>query len=123
MLAVRFPQQLSMWRHARQAAPKLRTTTPTTPSLRPPRRASRPALRTPFHFLFDIMTSMLSWLFRTKDVPQLYYAPIVASVTTRRSLDPTEGVEEPQQVSLQDLVEKRCPSLHNTFTPSWWLPK
>lgn len=64
------------------------------------------------------MSTILSWLFSMKDVPKLFFPSTVASLTIRaghKSKDVTK-------ISLQDLVEKRCPSLHNTFTPAWWLP-
>jgi hypothetical protein len=34
----------------------------------------------------------------------------------------TKGLLGKEFISLQELVEKRCPSLHSKFHPAWWLP-
>ncbi|KAI0695893.1 AB-hydrolase YheT [Cytidiella melzeri] len=84
--------------------------------------SAKPAhTRTPFDIILAIMTSALGWLFGAHDIPELVYAPTVASIKTRRSLENPDKTQV-EEVSLRDLVEKRCPSLHNTFTPAWWLP-
>ena len=87
-------------------------------------QAQTSTVHTPFRFIFDIMGSILGWLFRTHDIPKLYYSSTVASVTARKSPE-KDGNADPEleEMSLQELVEKRCPSLHNTFTPAWWLNK
>ncbi|KAI0344177.1 AB-hydrolase YheT [Trametopsis cervina] len=72
------------------------------------------------------MSSVLGWLWRVHDVPKLFYSPAVASVTVRAGYTDgsagSEATKEQEKVSLRDLVERRCPSLHNTFVPAWWLP-
>lgn len=77
--------------------------------------------------LLDAMSSVLGWLWRVHDVPKLFYSPAVASVTVRAGYTDgsagSEATKEQEKVSLRDLVERRCPSLHNTFVPAWWLPK
>lgn len=77
------------------------------------------SLRSAFLSFFTTMTSILSWLFSVKDVPKLIYPATVASLKIRTTSRPKDVTE----ISLEDLVEKRCPSLHSTFRPAWWLPK
>ena len=70
-------------------------------------------------FVLDTMGSLIRWLFRLNDTPKLLFPPTVASVLVRKSNKPDDVAE----VSLQELVESRCPSLHNEFRSAWWLPK
>lgn len=35
----------------------------------------------------------------------------------------TRGLPGKEFISLQELVEERCPSLHSEFRPTWWLPR
>ena len=77
------------------------------------------ALLYTFRLILDTMTSMLSWMFRVYDVPKLFYPSTAAEITIRKS----HKAQDVARISLQELVEKRCPSLHDTFTPAWWLPK
>ena len=64
------------------------------------------------------MTSLVRWMFGLDDVPKLFYASSVAKVAVRKSVKKGDVAE----LSLKDLVETRCPSLHDVFRPAWWLP-
>lgn len=70
-------------------------------------------------FVLDTMGSLIRWLFRLNDTPKLIFPPSVATVSVRKS-NKTGDVAD---VSLQELVETRCPSLHNEFRSAWWLPR
>ncbi|PSR74903.1 hypothetical protein PHLCEN_2v9437, partial [Hermanssonia centrifuga] len=64
------------------------------------------------------MGSLFSSLFGRRDVPRLFYSPSPATVSLRTSHNP----EHAEEISLQELVERRCPSLHDVFRQAWWLP-
>ncbi|EKM55427.1 uncharacterized protein PHACADRAFT_256045 [Phanerochaete carnosa HHB-10118-sp] len=64
------------------------------------------------------MTSLVRWIFGLDQVPQIYFGPTAATVALRKSTRP----DDTEQVSLRELVERRCPSLHDAFRPAWWLP-
>lgn len=48
--------------------------------------------------------------------PQVRYPPAPALIQTN-------GVLGKEFISLQELVENRCPSLLSKFHPAWWLPR
>lgn len=64
------------------------------------------------------MGSAISSLLGLRSVPKLYYAskPALLRVQTSESRKGT------QEILLNELVERRCPSLHNVFSQAWWLP-
>ncbi|KAF8136337.1 AB-hydrolase YheT [Boletus edulis] len=57
----------------------------------------------------------MSFLWYQDRPTQVRYPPTPALIQTSGHL----GKEF---ISLQELVEKRCPSLHSKFRPAWWLP-
>ena len=65
------------------------------------------------------MTSLVRWALGLDSVPKLFYPATVAKVAVRKSVKPADVAE----LSLKDLVETRCPSLHDVWRPAWWLPK
>ncbi|KAG9318461.1 hypothetical protein JVU11DRAFT_552 [Chiua virens] len=58
----------------------------------------------------------MSFLFFPDRAIQVRYSPAPARIHTKGTL----GNE---LISLQEFVEKRCPSLHDKFLPAWWLPR
>lgn len=61
----------------------------------------------------------MSFLFnlRSQDrTPQVSYPPAPALIQT-------QGLLGKEFISLQEFVQKRCPSLHSKFQPAWWLPR
>jgi uncharacterized protein len=49
----------------------------------------------------------------------LHFPPQPAILAVRKQ----QGSEDVEYVSLQTLVESRCPSLFAAFRPAWWLFK
>lgn len=70
------------------------------------------------HFVLHTMSSLVRWVFGLDQVPRLYFGPTVATVAVRKSTRP----DDTEKVSLREVVERRCPSLHDVFRPAWWLP-
>ncbi|KAL4067606.1 Alpha/Beta hydrolase protein [Scleroderma yunnanense] len=60
------------------------------------------------------MNSLFSWISARKT--EVKHPSTSATVTIREQDTGT------RRVSLQEFVEKRCPSLYSTFHPAWWLP-
>ena len=67
------------------------------------------------------MGSSMSYLLGLGSVPKLYYAPKPAIVGLRPK-HTGEAAAAAEQVTLEELVETRCPSLHDVFAQAWWLP-
>ena len=65
------------------------------------------------------MGSALSSFLGLRSIPKLYYAAKPA----RLRLKTSDNSADAEEVPLDDLVEKRCPSLHNVFAQAWWLPE
>lgn len=68
--------------------------------------------------LLYAMVSLWSHFLGLRSIPKLYYASKTALVQLRSSLNKTDT----EEMSLEEFVEKRCPSLHNAFSQAWWLP-
>ncbi|KAJ3543367.1 hypothetical protein NM688_g5859 [Phlebia brevispora] len=64
------------------------------------------------------MGSLLSYLFGLRAAPKLFYAPKTAFVPLQSS----SKISDAESISLEELVERRCPSLHDVFAQAWWLP-
>ena len=64
---------------------------------------------------FSWWTNM-RFLFGQDRTTQVRYPPAPAFIQIKGPL----GKEF---ISLRELVEKRCPSLHSKFHPAWWLPR
>lgn len=64
------------------------------------------------------MSSLLTYLLGLRSIPKLFYAPKSALLQLRKSNNEVDTT----LVSLEEFVEKRCPSLHDVFTQAWWLP-
>ncbi len=64
------------------------------------------------------ISSLFTYLLGLRSVPKLFYAPKPALLQLRTSSNEADAT----LVSLEEFVEKRCPSLHDVFTQAWWLP-
>lgn len=60
------------------------------------------------------MNSLFSWISERKTEVKYPSTPAVVSIR--------EQDTGTRRISLQEFVEKRCPSLHSKFHPVWWLP-
>lgn len=72
-----------------------------------------------FSVLWTTMASLVRWMFGWRDIPRLFYSSTVATVAVRKSGKQGDATE----VSLKELVETRCHSLHDEFKRAWWLPR
>ena len=61
------------------------------------------------------MGSLLPWFSERKTEVKYPSTPAVVAIREQDTVT--------TRVSLQEFVEKRCPSLHSKFHPAWWLPR